>query len=1247
MSRDGAQWNRRPRIHFGLAGNRWQCGAVALLLLLVWPCVGLAQTGLTPLVISQVEEGSAEPTPEKPPADPPPGISTVPVGEPAAAAAPASATNGGEGLGASQIPATASTPTSDSKPPARVYLPFRVLDRVFEEQGASVVIRLADYLKLIDRWMTPPLRDPGLPSVAGVVNQAKYEARIAQDVAVIKATLSVRGLTPGWSEIPLRFGAAAISKMQAEPATVLLRGLGDGNYTLLIPDQGDYVVQLELTARVRTSPEGRQLEFEMPAVGLTSLELLVPESGQEFELQPPRVPLVSAGDGGSTKLSTELGATDRVQVTWRAKAGHEPEMDLLANVQNLTAVTVENGLVHTDTWLTFDALRGRMERVQIAIPADQRILDVNASAKLRQWQVLAPGAEGAIDAGGPVLDVEFLTPVTGQVTVEVHCEKVLPAEAFDVGGMEPGVNGGKPIIRGIHALGVLREGGQLAVRGSEEITLSIEQQTGVSRMDEGEVDPRLRRPGSVYFKNYSPGFRLRVEARPVQPRLLLTHRARAVFREDQLKLTTELQYDIERAGLFELQFKLPVDFQVEQVICEGLKQFDISADGRLLAIQLQERRSGRFLVQVVGSRKLVAGSETPEQTLPLLEPIGVEIENGFLAIYSSPALEVLTNQEATIGMLPDPSGLTASEAGVQPVSAWQFNRRPAELVVRTLRRPPRLSAQVATRIEAKPGLVQVRARLNYRVEYSGLDTLAFSVPEAVADSIQIQSDAGGSQPPIKQRSRVAAAENGWVTWTVVTQRDVLGEYPLVVTYDVTPTIGEASRGEQSVLGLPRVLDTPGVAGRPAVSLAEINGEATVLKDRTLAVTVAATGGEAEAIDVRELRWLEQTGVTAFRYYRQPVELTVVTNRYEIEPVVETVVSRRLIESVVDKSGTVTIRARYRLQSSQRQRLPLELPKSISLLGVFVDRKAVALEEDPEPAKSPSHTAFLLNVARSKSADEPFSLMILYRYELAPKPFLSSSGQMLLRLPILGGRQREQVAVQQTRAAVWIPKEYSLVGQPEGFVVESRRRFSELVVGGSPASIDQGQLEQWIGLDSAGIFEFPREGRGMLYSSLGDRSEITVTWWYLPFFTAIVSGALVLIALVLRPTGWENRLTVLIVVGFLAAAYALVDRELVIHGLATAVYGLVAMVAIWVISSLLGWRKWLTRQLASPTGSAASAAPAVSGSVPTALASPIASAPASSAATGVSAEPSGTMGSSQSAPVAPPPAAPPDAPPPAN
>lgn len=1039
-----------------------------------------------------------------------------------------------------------------------IYMPFKNLKSVFEKPDGSVFVPYAEYLKLIEATVGRG-RKPDQPPISGVITSATYAARVEKDVAQISAALVVQALDKGWAEIPVKFGEAAIGKLTSDSGKVLLRGTGNGTYSLLLPTPGEHKIQIELTARVRTAPEGKSLDLDVPAVGITTFELIVPDADQTVELKPKLVAEPVAGAGKETRVKASVGSTEKISARWHPRVGTKPDMELLASVTNQTLITVEDGLIHTETWLTYEILRGQLEKVRIAVPKGQRILDITSDAKVKEWKA----ADGE---GRQTVTVELLSRVDGKVTLEVHTERTAPTEAFEAAGQV-----GETSF-GIHALDVIRESGSIAVKHGSDLTLTVEDQAGLHRIDEGEVDARIKRPGALYFKYYSPAFTLKLLSKPVEPRLIVDHVSQLIFREDQLRLRSVASYKIDRAGVFEIKYDIPEDLTIENVTCEGMKQFDVSPDKTTLTVSLREKTQGQIVVTTFASRSLDPAAEKTDQLLPLLKPVGTELETGHVQVYAPEALDVITDAEKLVAVQPDPAPTPEAVANARLVSSWVYNRRPVEIPVRTLRKPTRLTASIGTRAEVKQGQTEVTTTLSYFVEYAGIDTFRFAVPETLADKIQITSTAGGAAPPIRQKSRSPQAVDGWVTWTVVMQRDVQGLQPFQITYDLVPATDADGKMEKSTVEVIRVLDpydkTDGPQGKRDITVSRTLGEVTVLKDRALSVSAIASGGDVEPIDVRELQQLAQDGFVAYRYFKQPVKLELTANKYDVQGVIETVVSKALVEIVLDRASVATFRTRYVIKSSERQRLRVDLPARFEPLGVLVDRKPVALEKaDLKPRDG--WTSYFINIARTKSSDEAFSLVILFRMALEPKAFQSAGGDFkFLQLPMIGGPEAQGVAVQQLRAAIWVPDEYALIGTPKNFTVETHTALRDLIFNRSRNYFGTQDLDGWIAVDAGGIFEFPIEGRRYQYSSLGGRDAIEgLGWWHLPFYTWVVSGAIVAIAFILRKTTWENKLTLLVLAAFLACAYALKDVDLVIHGLAVSSYGLGVLIAIWLIHAL--------------------------------------------------------------------------------
>jgi hypothetical protein len=176
------------------------------------------------------------------------------------------------------------------------------------------------------------------------------------------------------------------------------------------------------------------------------------------------------------------------------------------------------------------------------------------------------------------------------------------------------------------------------------------------------------------------------------------------------------------------------------------------------------------------------------------------------------------------------------------------------------------------------------------------------------------------------------------------------------------------------------------------------------------------------------------------------------------------------------------------------------------------------------------------------------------------------GRLKMALPRIGGAAGDRVVVQQLRAAVWVPSKYALVETPEGFRAETQTVQSADNMGAGVAGPAPSELENWIGGSRDALFEFPLEGNGYVYSRLGPADSITVAWVNMPVYTLVMSLAITIIAWLLRRSRWETVATLLLTVALIAVLMALIDSELIWHILLAARYGLVALVAIWLIEA---------------------------------------------------------------------------------
>jgi len=1044
-----------------------------------------------------------------------------------------------------------------------IYIPFKDLTGNLADPDANVVLPYQEYRKLLDAWEASQRQNPRLDAL---ITGAAYTAFVQGDIARVTAKLSVKVVGQGWSELPLALGGA-IGKLTAD-AEILLKGTGDGTYSLLFPKPGQYDVELEIAIRVTQSADGREFSFPCPPVAITSLDVTVPKKDQTVEITPQVITeRVAEMEADVTHVRANVGATRQITVKWHPEASLQPEMNLLAGVTNQTLVTVEDGLVHTDAWFTYDILRGELEQVRLVLPKNQRILDIMSDGRIRSWKTAEQGEN-------QVVTIDLLNPAKQKLAVELHTEYKLEGTDIQVIGIAEG-----GLAHGIHALDVVRESGQIAVRHSPDLTVTVVEQQGTVRIEESEVVDKLKGANAYAFKYYSPNISLIISARPVEPRLLADHQVRFVFEDDELKSTSVFTYTVERAGVFELRFQVPPGVTIDTVECPAMREYAVAGTPPVLSVTLRERTLG-IIPLVVKSHQEFGREIQASLTLSVIEPVGVERETGTISVFAKESIEVITDPAGLQGVQPLPVNQSARIGEAVLTSVWSFTRRPIAIPVRTVRKPTRLSANVATTIDVQPELTHVTTQLDYLIEYSATDTFRLQVPESVSANLRIELEPGDSaSAPIKQKS-ASDPVDGAVVWTIVTQREVLGRQRFLVEYDRAPraaAAGDAAKSKSVEVGVIRPLGMVNAAGESTTPMTRVNGELCVKKDRTLSITANVDGTGVERIDIRELKLIPADGTLAYRYFRSgdgdAISVTVNSTTFDIQDVVSTVVSRALVEIVTGEDAEATYRCRLLLKTSERQRLLVHLPVNLQVLGTFLNDREIKLEKaDPANGAKPGEawTPFWVNVSRPESSEEPFLLTFQFLWNVNPTLGQSSfaRGEMLLPLPILGDAAAG--ITQELKVAVWVPQDYQLVGDPENFKLSVRWSPYSLLFG-SPADHRTDGLESWVtdGRHIAAAFsQFPTEGRRpYVYTNLGGERQIQVTWWKSVPVTIFLSVVVAVAGLILLGTSWENKLGILFLAGFACALYGLQDSHALSAGLTAAALGILVTLALWLVRTL--------------------------------------------------------------------------------
>jgi hypothetical protein len=1042
-----------------------------------------------------------------------------------------------------------------------IYVPFKELRKVFDNQNASAVIPYAEYMQLLRHYLQQA--DGPSASPNAIITESHFSGTVEKDVVRIQAEFHVTVLQKeGWASVPLNFGDAAVGKVSGDDENTLLQGISKGRYKLLLKGAGPHTVTLELLATVRTSPENRSFQLNCPAVGISELTLTIPEPDQSIDVRPLQVLLpADESNGEQTVVKASLGATDNFRVSWNPRAGARPIMDLLSSVSNQTDVRVEAGLIQTTATLNYEILRGELTEVTVKAPQDARIIDVvSGNGRIRGWKA-EPGEKHQL------IRIELLIPVTDRFQVEIQTERVPVGNSFQLVGQD---DDGK--LQGIHADSVVRESGRVVVTSDASLTTIVTAHPGVKRIDVGSPGKAGGPQGQQAWEFSGTTGRLVLQTRPVEPRLLVDQSSRIVFGDDELRLTTRLTYTVERAGVFQLELTYPETLTIDNVRADGMSEFNVDkASGKLL-LSLVQKRIGKINVDISAHQSFDAAAEIAETDIPTIVPNGVERETGRVTLFAPQFLDVATVNAKLTGVFPAEAADPRAVGRAVRVSSWKYTQRPFSLAVRTSPRPAQLAASIATTANVDPDVVKISSVLQFEIRNAGIDTFRIAVPESIVDEIRFRSL--NTKHVIQQRDKAAEVIDGWVTWTLVLQDEVTGTVRLGADWDVpVQELDDASQVQSLTLEPVRILAPYSAeqGDKRKVSLTQTRGEIRLLRHESLSVTADGDGETMEQIDVRELELLPQDGYLAFRYFSQPATATVTIRKHEIHEVVSTVVSRAAVEIVTDKQRLANYRCRLRITTSERQRLRIDVPTGADLQAPLLNSSRTTFEAAEGVAAVAGWDPYFVNISRTGTSDQEFLLSFQFRCPISladSYPYEGRGSKQSFRVPSVGNADGGTV-VQQTRVAIWTPKDVSLVGEPDNWNIAGRQTWSFWNPLTSPTTAhDAAALNTWVG-ESSGAADFARHGNVFVYRALGRKTMVSVVWWNRPFLVAIISGALVFVGFILRRTTWENRITLTVLVCLGVAVWSLNDSSETLQFVSAGSLGLVAVAGIWLAELFLG------------------------------------------------------------------------------
>jgi hypothetical protein len=795
---------------------------------------------------------------------------------------------------------------------------------------------------------------------------AGQTAPVAQFEAVIEIVASQDN-----QSVRLFGEEVAVQEFSATPADARL--LRDGkSVSVLLPRKGPATVRLKYLARVSGDAAKRQIRFGIAPALVSRLAVTLDEPEAAVEV-PTAVSFTTTPEQQRTRVEAVIGAANRVELIWTPRIKRAGEIAATVFCQNASLVGFSGGVVTVQTVLDYQITQGELRQARVRLPADQRLMRVTGE-QIRTWKIEQQDNQ-------PVLVVELLGGVSSAYRLTLETERLLEPPPTQLA------------VAVAHALDVQRETGLVALRSSEEFSLSVETAEGLQKVDVEEFRRAIGQPtpaappskpgarsqpapaaADSAWRFLRPDFSLVARVETVQPQIeAVTHNAVRIS-AGQVDLTADVNYTIKRAGVFVLRLAIPAGYGVEFIKGDGVAQWVERAqhDQRIIEVGLKERTAGEYTLRARLTRLLPA--VPPSLEIVGVHPMDAQKLSGLVAVSCEEGLAIKTESfegmtEAPAFRLSDvpPSASAGSVLTYKFISAEPTTQPGWKLAVAVEKLEAWVRAEVVNWISVSETLLSGRATLRYVVQNAPLRELRLKLP-ATMRNVEVTG------ANIRRRDH----QDG--VWRVELQRPVRGAYALTVTWE-QPLAAGATATEFAWEG-PTALDVERETGFVAV-----------LAPSSLKVEVRSASFDLVRIDARELPDAAgppaQMPVLSWRYLRPGYRLSLAVQRFQEAAVLQALVDSARLATVVAEDGQMMTAMTLAVRNNARQYLELALPKGSSVWSAFVAGQAVRPGE--------RDGKLLLPLERSGADNAPVSVELVF---VSAERFPARRGRIGLASPAL-------------------------------------------------------------------------------------------------------------------------------------------------------------------------------------------------------------------------------------------------------
>ena len=490
----------------------------------------------------------------------------------------------------------------------------------------------------------------------------------------------------------------------------------------------------------------------------------------------------------------------------------------------------------------------------------------------------------------------------------------------------------------IRVAGSAGEIGFLALAFGEEAQPEAVNVEGLSRVNPEDFDPELLprdKEGNPLallqnaFRYGAGDVMAHVKVAAVAPELRADSWQLVSLGEDRLLVASDLTVTITRSGVFRLVVDLPEGLDVETATGEGLSQWTVSPDKRVLTLHLTGKTMGKREFSLTLTARAPGAQE--KWLVPRLSLRDASRETGVVTVLPERGLQVRAVERRNVSQL-DPRALADA-----PKESARAAARPGALAYRLLqsdwslglsisRLDPWVTAQVFHEATLREGQMLTRVVIGYKIENAALKALRVRIPgldATAAATVRANGAAVADLVPV-------AGQDG--AWDINFQRGVAGETSVEFEYQ------RASKDDGTELIQPIVLEQVRqlsyfAAVRAGGRLELETGTFPRGWQRADWAVVQSTLGQAAG---------NVSPLMAFRVADPEGPLPVILKRHQLADLQKLRVAEGMLTTLMSPAGDALTAVDLKMQVVGKGTLRLKLPKGAALFNVLVNDEGATL-----------------------------------------------------------------------------------------------------------------------------------------------------------------------------------------------------------------------------------------------------------------------------------------------------------------